>query len=153
MEKRNTKSTILSGTLIAGALLTFSVNADARPSTQVLGSGADVRTEIIELNANSSSDKLFELKCGEKSATAKKAGTKTKDAKAAEAKCGEGKCGSDDKKAAAVKKDSKTNAKAAEAKCGEGKCGSDTKKDTKASASKKAKTSEAKCGEGKCGAE
>lgn len=135
MEKKIKKTTILTGTVIAGALLTFSVNAEARPSTQVLGNGAELRSEIIDLNVNSSSDKLFELKCGEKSGAAtKKAEAKpdAKKAKTSEAKCGEGKCGESGKKAEAKK---------------------DTKAAKAAKTEKKEKTSEAKCGEGKCGAE
>lgn len=135
MEKKIKKTTILTGTVIAGALLTFSVNAEARPSTQILGNGAELRSQIIDLNVTSSSDKLYELECGEKSGAATKkteAKPDAKKAKTSEAKCGEGKCGESEKKAEA-------------------------KKDTKAAKTEKKenkeKTSEAKCGEGKCGAE
>lgn len=140
MEKKNTKRSILTGTIIAGALLTFSVNTNARPSTDVLGSGAEVRSEIIDLNINSSSNNLLELKCGEAEKTTKKAEAKPaskKEGKALEAKCGEGECGGDDKKTDSKKLETK-DAKTAKA---------DKKSD------KKGKTTEAKCGEGKCGAE
>lgn len=145
MEKKNSKRSILTGTIIAGALLTFSVNTNARPSTDVLGSGAEVRGEIIDLNLNSSSSNLLELKCGEAEKTTKKAEAKpaTKkegkavEAKCGEGKCGEGKCGGDDKKADSKKLGTK-DAKSAKA---------EKKSD------KKGKTTEAKCGEGKCGAE
>ncbi len=140
MKKKNTKRTILTGSIIAGALLTFSVTTNARPVSQVMGSGAEVRTEIIDLNINSSVNNLLELKCGAEEGSSKKAEAKPvksdkKEGKATEAKCGEG-------------------------KCGEGKCGGDDskksdKKTTKAElkTEKKEKTTEAKCGEGKCGAE
>ncbi len=137
MEKKNTKRSILTGTLVAGALLTFSVNANARPTTEVLGSGAEVRTSIIDLNVSSSTSNLLELKCGATEGSSKKTEAKPasdkKTAKTTEAKCGEG-------------------------KCGEGKCGGDDKKatsktaKTEKKAAKKEKTTEAKCGEGKCGA-
>lgn len=129
MKRKDAKTTLLTGSLIAGALVAFSVSADARPTTEVLGNGAEVRAEIIELNVNSSADKLYELKCGtETGSTEKKseAKPKAKEGKATEAKCGEGKCGSKDKKA--------TDKKAAKSE-------------------KKEKTSEGKCGEGKCGAQ
>ena len=135
MKKKNTKRTILTGSIIAGALLTFSVTTNARPLSQVMGSGAEVRTEIIDLNINSSVNNLLELKCGAEEGSSKKAEAKPvktskKEGKATEAKCGEGKCGSDDDK----KSEKKT-----------------TKAEVKTE--KKEKTSEAKCGEGKCGAE
>lgn len=145
MEKKNTKRSILTGTIIAGALLTFSVNADARPTTQVLGTGAEVRAEIIDLNISSSTDMLFELKCGEAKETSKKGEAKptekskkegkATEAKCGEGKCGEGKCGGDDKKAETKKLDTKAEAA------------------PKADAKKEGKATEAKCGEGKCGAE
>lgn len=144
MKKKNTKRTILTGSIIAGALLTFSVTTNARPTSQVMGSGAEVRTEIIDLNINSSVNNLLELKCGAeegsskkteaKPTTSKKEGKAT-EAKCGEGKCGEGKCGSDDKKASSKKVTT-------------------TEKSAKAEKSaKKEKTTEAKCGEGKCGAE
>jgi uncharacterized low-complexity protein len=132
MEKKNTKKSIITKTIIAGALLTFSVNVDARPTTDILGSGAEVRSEIIDLNINSSTNNLLELKCGEAEKTTKKSKVK-KEGKATEAKCGEGKCGEDVKKSDSKKLDTKV---------------AKTEK-----SDKKGKTTEAKCGEGKCGAE
>lgn len=143
MEKKIKKASILTGTIITGALLALTTNADARPATsKVLGNGAELRNEIIDLNITSSSDNVYELKCGTETPETKKAESKEVKDKSTEAKCGEG-------------------------KCGEGKCGSkdstkakvsDDKKDTKAVEAKavsskdaKDKTSEGKCGEGKCG--
>ena len=141
-EKKNTKRTILTGSIIAGALLTFSVTTNARPISQVMGSGAEVRGEIIDLNLNSSVNNLLELKCGAETGSSKKAEAKPasskKEGKATEAKCGEGKCGEGKCGSADKKTDAKTDKKA-------------TKAETKTV--KKEKTTEAKCGEGKCGAE
>jgi len=105
---QKTKS-ILKGSLIAGAIGLTSITAGASNlfNYNNLGSGAELRSELLNINA--SPLKVAELECGDK----KKEGTKT----------GEQKCG--DKKKAA---DSK--GKTGEAKCGEGKCG-DKKKTTK----------------------
>lgn len=143
MEKKIKKASILTGTIITGALLALTTNADARPTTlKVLGNGAELRSEIIDLNITSSSDNVYELKCGAEGSETKKAESKevkdkSTEAKCGEGKCGEGKCGSDDSTKAKV---------------------SDDKKDTKAVETKavstkdaKDKTGEAKCGEGKCG--
>jgi len=147
MEKKIKKASILTGTILTGALLTLTSNADARPATsKVLGNGAELRSEIIDLNITSSMDNVFELKCGEDAAKTKPADAKQKEAKdkSTEAKCGEGKCGEgkcgakDDSKSAKVSKDS-GDVKATEAKA------VDTKE------AKKDKAAEAKCGEGKCG--
>ena len=93
MEKkeRNISKNLLRGTLIAGAFLSVG-SLNAAPvsnlfSYDVMGSGAEVRSEILN-HAGSSAMNNFELNCGEKST----------DSKAKEAKCGEGKCG--DKKEA-----------------------------------------------------
>lgn len=128
MEKK-TKSNFIKGTLVAGALLSVSAlsatpNASSLFDYNALGSGSEVRSEILHTEANPFSN--FEAKCGEKK-EAKSEGKK------AEGKCGEGKCG--DKKAAKKTKDAKatktkaskkvktTETKAKEAKCGEGTCG------------------------------
>jgi uncharacterized low-complexity protein len=97
MENKN-KKTIVAGSMIAGALLTLSLNANTSNlfNYNALGNGTEVRNAI-------------ELGCGEK---------KADDKKAKDAKCGEKKAG--DKKA----KDAKCGEKKAkDGKCGEGKCG------------------------------
>lgn len=97
MENKN-KKTIVAGSMIAGALLSLSLNANTSNlfNYNALGNGTDVRNAI-------------ELSCGEK---------KADDKKAKDAKCGEKKAG--DKKA----KDAKCGEKKAkDGKCGEGKCG------------------------------
>jgi uncharacterized low-complexity protein len=94
MENKKNK-TIVAGSMIAGALLSLSLSANANNlfSYNSLGNGTEVRNAI-------------ELACGEKKADDKKA-TDKKDAKgdkkAKDAKCGE--------------------KKAKDGKCGEGKCG------------------------------
>jgi uncharacterized low-complexity protein len=112
------------GTVAVGS---FNANAANLFETSDLGSGAELRNELLAKNHSSVNTLLnnseVELKCGE-------------------GKCGEGKCGGESKKADA--KDSKSS----EHKCGEGKCGGD-KKDAKKS--DESKSSEHKCGEGKCG--
>jgi uncharacterized low-complexity protein len=119
-----------------------------------LGSGADVRTVISEMNQTNKN--VYELACGAKAEKTKA----KKGEKSSEAKCGEGKCGEKAKKsskstkASKVTKDKKASeAKCGEGKCGEGKCGAKAKKSTKDAKAKKeaSKTSESKCGEGKCG--
>ncbi len=143
MEKKMKKTGILTGTILTGALLALTSNADARPAiSKVLGNGTELRSEIIDLNINSSAANVYELKCGAEGEVTKKAKpveakpVEAKD-KSTEAKCGEGKCGgSDDTKSAKISKDKdKDDVKAVEAKKEE----------------KKDKAAEAKCGEGKCG--
>jgi len=133
MEKKIRKASILTGTIITGALFAITINAEARPATlKVLGNGAELRSAIIDLNITSSADNEYELKCGTETPVTKKAESKEVKDKSTEAKCG-----SDDSTKAKV---------------------SDDKKDTKAVENKavstkdvKDKTGEAKCGEGKCG--
>lgn len=148
----NKKSKIFKGSLVAGAMLSVTA-LSAAPNTSnlfnynALGSGAEVRTEI--LNSNGDMHRTFEAKCGEESKAAKA------ESKSKEAKCGEGKCGEEGTKEAKAKT-SKTEGKAKDAKCGEGKCGEDKKKaEAKTTEAKKSesKAKEAKCGEGKCGDE
>jgi uncharacterized low-complexity protein len=129
------KKTILSGSVIASAILAVSgtnVGATSLTDFNTLGSGSEVRSNLLGNPADAIN--AFELACGEK-----------KDAKGAEAKCGEGKakdakCGehkTDDKAKDAKCGEHKTEGKAKDAKCGE------HKTDDKAK--------EAKCGEHKCG--
>ena len=93
MENKKNK-TIVAGSMIAGALLSLSLNANANNlfNYNSLGDGTSVRNAI-------------ELACGEKKADDKKAkdGEKKDAKKGKDAKCGE--------------------KKAKDGKCGEGKCG------------------------------
>ncbi len=118
------KKILKSASIIAGALLTTSLAAAPSIGPDILayndlGSGAQVRSHLIDQNVNpvnSSESTLYkfgELKCGEgdkKEADKKSDGKEAKatDAKASESKATEAKCG--------------------EGKCGEGKCGGDEKK-------------------------
>ena len=105
------KKTILSGSVIASAILAISgtnVGATSLTDFNTLGSGSEVRSSLLGNPADAIN--AFELACGEK-----------KDAKGAEASCGEKK----DAKATDAKT---TDTKAKDAKCGEkkakdGKCG------------------------------
>ncbi len=119
------KSVVLSG-MIAGAM-PFATNADNLFSYEDLGSGSQLRGNLIEKYVSptdvinrTGENYVFEAKCGE-------------------GKCGEGKCGEKegDKKKNATKKEGKEKATKGKAK---------TEK-----SSEKGKTKEAKCGEGKCG--
>lgn len=145
-KKFRKSAAIVTGTIVAG---TFSVSAQAGQANlfeyQNLGSGAELRSELLEMN--SARYKTFEMKCGGDKTEAKKD-------KSSEAKCGEGKCGGEDKKdtTKGKKEAKKAEAKNAEAKCGEGKCGGDSKKaDT--TDKKESKAAQSKCGQGKCGVE
>ncbi len=122
MENKTKKNTLLTGALLAGAVAAFSIsNVEARPATttRVLGNGAGLRSEIINLNITSSSANVFEMQCG--AGTTETTKTKKK------GKTGEAKCGAKKKKAkkgdkkAAKKTDKKS--KTTEGKCGQGKCG------------------------------
>ena len=102
------KKILKSASLVAGALLTTGLAATPSFGADILaysklGSGAELRSQLIELNTQKSQEartvKFAELKCGE-------------------GKCGEGKCGEGEKKADA-KKSKKTEAKAAESKSAE----------------------------------
>ncbi len=134
--KSNKKASILKGAILTGViagLTPLSANSSALFSYDVLGSGAEVRTQILE--EKSVSGTVYELKCGsekeeskkKKSETKKGEATKAKKGKSTEAKCGEGKCG--EGKSGAEKKEGKSEekkkgeSKSTEAKCGEGKCG------------------------------
>ena len=129
------KHIFLTGSFIAGSVLGIgaatTTNAESLFGFRNLGSGADLRSSLLE----SSSSKTLELKCGSK--------TETTETKSADAKCGN--------KTETTTKASETKTK--DAKCGEGKCGSDKKIDAKKADMKKveSKTKDAKCGEGKCG--
>jgi len=137
--KKAKKSNVLKGAILTGViagLTPLSANSSSLFSYDVLGSGAEVRTQILEEKTVSGT--VYELKCGgekketkekEKGKTKKGEAKKGKETKATEAKCGEG-------------------------KCGEGKCGAEKKEGkTEKKEAKKEKTTEGKCGEGKCGVE
>ena len=103
------KKSILTGSVIASAIIGLaSINAYASvlSNFSTLGSGAEVRTNLLSKSA--SDVKTFDLKCGDS--------TKTKDSKGKDGKCG------DDKKK--MEKDGKGK----DGKCGEGKCGDGKKK-------------------------
>jgi uncharacterized low-complexity protein len=114
------KKILKSASLIAGALLTTGLAATPSFGADILaynklGSGAELRSQLLELNTHQSQEartvKFAELKCGE-------------------GKCGEGKCGEGEKKADA-KKGEKTEAKATESKSAEGKSSKGEKKEAK----------------------
>jgi uncharacterized low-complexity protein len=126
------KKTILSGSVIASAILAVSgtnVGAASLTSFNTLGSGAEVRSTLLGNPADAIN--AYELNCGEKKdGKAKDASCgEKKDGKAKEATCGEKKAGA------------KTDGKAKDATCGEKKAGTKTE----------GKAKDAKCGEGKCG--
>jgi uncharacterized low-complexity protein len=129
-------SALAAGSLLVGA---FSANATETQSFEDLGTGSELRSELL---SNLNPVQFFkntevELTCGEgKCGDKAKDAEKAKDAKtekpadkAGEHKCGEGKCGEkakDEKKEAAPAKEAGDKAKedkAGEHKCGEGKCG------------------------------
>jgi len=128
MENKNKRNSLLTGAILAGALATFTIsNVDARPATtRVLGNGAELRSEIIDLNVIASPANVFEMKCGAGTSKAEKKAEKKKMEK--KGKTVESKCG-------ANKKAAKKTTEKAEKK-----------------ADKKSKTTEGKCGQGKCGA-
>jgi uncharacterized low-complexity protein len=101
MEK---KKSILAGSLLTGAIIavsSFSANAAGMFNYNNLGTGHEVRTNLLR---RENSSKNFELKCGEKGKTDSTMAKKGKDGK-----CGEGKCG-DNKKPMKKGKDGKCGA-------------------------------------------
>jgi len=123
MEKKR-KSLITSAVAAATFAAMSNLNANATGiEINALGSGADVRSEI--LTNKGLSKMLNDLKCGEN-----KSESTTEKSKGKEGKCGEGKCG-------------EKKAKGKEGKCGEGKCGE------KKAKGKEGKCGEGKCGEKK----
>lgn len=119
---------VATGTL-AVAAVSNNANAADLFSVDHLGSGSELRSNLIELNSDFIADNKMvsnlnvELKCGE--------------GKCGEGKCGEGKSGDKKEGDAKAKDKSKADPKAEEGK-----------KDDK---SKEGKCGEGKCGEGKCG--
>jgi uncharacterized low-complexity protein len=117
------KSGILTGVLFTGAILAFpAIGSEASDiyNYSNLGSGSELRSELLDLN-NSSSDLAARAISFEKYV---------------EGKCGEGKCG-EKKDSKESKKDTVTTGKTSEGKCGEGKCGE--KKDSKKTETKSEK--------------
>lgn len=138
MKAEKKKNSILKGVVISGMIagaLPMTVNANNLLNYDVMGSGSELRSELLE-QYGSPIDAVGDI---------------NNDYIIGEAKCGEGKCGKDEKKEATkeVKEgDKKATAetKTTEAKCGEKtKTNADTKKDSKG------KATEAKCGENTCG--
>lgn len=138
MEKKKTiqLSALATGTVLLGS---FAVQpANATPAFEDLGSGAELRSELLANNNPIAfmNNREVELKCGEGTC-----GEKSKDKK------------KDDKKAEA------TEDKATEAKCGEKGTQEDRdaarekaeKRDAKKAKAADDKAGEHKCGEGKCG--
>lgn len=129
------KHIFLTGSFIAGSVLGLgaasTTNAESLFGFRSLGSGAELRSSLLE----SSTNRNLELKCGSKTESSE---TKTADAKCgsktSEAKTKDAKCGS---KTDSTAKASETKTK--DAKCGEGKCGSSksTKKHTATTPKKK----------------
>jgi len=110
--KRNLGA-IITGTIMSGALLgTTTANATEMFNYDDLGSGAELRSDL--LNASNTGFKSPEAKCGEG-----KCGDEKAETKSADHKCGEGKCGEEKANA----KEESSEAKASDHKCGEGKCG------------------------------
>lgn len=110
-EKKNLKKAgLITGAFLAVAVagIAGTVNTSDLLTYNALGSGAEIRVEIADMNSVTPINTL-ELKCGEgkcgegekkekgktskKEAKAKKKAKKSKESKAEESKCGEGKCG------------------------------------------------------------
>lgn len=106
--KRATTSIVV-GTL--GVLAQSNANASQLMAFKPLGTGAELRTDLVVHYDNNSSTKGGTY--GSDHAT-------TED-KSGEAKCGEGKCGGENPDTKSTP--TGTDKKASEAKCGEGKCG------------------------------
>jgi uncharacterized low-complexity protein len=100
----NKKKALLTGSLIAGALMaTVNLNANAADLFRFnnLGTGESVRARLMDGNSHARS---LELACGEKKDSA---GVK----KGKDGKCGEGKCGDKKKKGTKAKGKDSTAAK------------------------------------------
>lgn len=111
--KKRNLGAMITGTIISGALLTNGgLNANELFSYDDLGSGSELRSELLD--AGSNEFKTFEASCGEKKTEDE---SKAAEHKCGEGKCGEGKCGEEksggDKTAKGEKAKSKGNAKAA----------------------------------------
>jgi len=92
--------TVIIGGMMVGAS-TIGTNAESLFSYGDMGSGAEVRSNLLEQygspvnTANLPSDFVVgESKCGEEKSKATKKEAKKTESKTTEGKCGEGKCGS-----------------------------------------------------------
>lgn len=85
-EFRAPLSTLFTGAIVAGAIMSANAMENASNGFEDLGTGAELRANL--LSAPSSPFKSTEAKCGEG-----KCGEEKQESKAAEHKCGEGKCG------------------------------------------------------------
>ena len=112
-KKVNKSAAFIAGALLTGAVAFNPVAGMNLLAYNDLGSGAQVRTHLVDANTQPQEKPAKKTKAK----TTEKAKTKS-----TEAKCGEGKCGEDAKKKATAKK-TKAEDKSKEAKCGEGKCG------------------------------
>lgn len=142
----NKKKVIFTSALLAGAAVSFS-GTDLQASTSSnysdLGTGAELRTNILYDSKADTPLNVFEMKCAakEKESDKKKKeknGKAVEESKAKEGKCGDGKCGS--KSETDTTKKGNLKAKKVDSA-------------TKAKKVKEGKTKEGKCGEGKCGTE
>lgn len=116
-QKKSSERSLLTASIIAGALTSLtSLNANANQlfNYSSLGTGAEVRSEL--LNTSNSGSKVIELECGNKST--EKTNSKTPEAK----------CGDKNKKKTTTNNNTTQKGKTSEGKCGEGKCGSGHKK-------------------------
>ena len=139
------KAGIITSVILTGSIATLSaadLHNDAALEYQVLGSGAELRTELLSVNKSTMdvSEAIYSINT----------------VKFAEQKCGEGKCGEGESsgKKEAVKSVSEQSAQAdSTASTSESKdvTKSDVKSVTKEKEARSDKTSESKCGEGKCG--
>ncbi|NIG53793.1 hypothetical protein [Chitinophaga sp. Cy-1792] len=87
MKNKSDKKVLLSGSLVAGAILSLATLANAKPVSYTnLGSGAAVRSTLTGTTTNAAG---LELNCGAKKDSVHKA----KEGKCGQGKCGEGKCG------------------------------------------------------------
>jgi len=117
-QKKSSERSLLTASIIAGALTSLtsiSANANTLFNYASLGTGAEIRSEL--LNSSHSNSKVIELECGNKSNEKSNANSKT----------GEAKCGDKNKKKSSTGNTSQKG-KTTEGKCGEGKCGGGHKK-------------------------
>ena len=140
-QKKNLKkAAVISSALLSGSVIGLSpLNAGTGSlfDYNALGTGAELRSGIIDMN---------------KTMKASKAAESTSTIKFSELKCGEGSCG-EGKKEEKKSEGKEASKKKSETKSSEAKCGEGEKKEEKKSEAKKSesKSSESKCGEGKCG--
>ena len=123
-KKANKSAAFIAGALLSGTVALNPVSGMNLLAYNDLGSGAQLRTHLVDANSQPQEKPAKKTKTKAKTTDkkAKAAETKSTEAKCGEGKCGEGKCGADAKKKATAKK-TKAEDKSKEAKCGEGKCG------------------------------